>query len=323
MNKTEKMNFESFLASSRQSSEIVEAAISDNYWFDERLSQERKKGFEDIVQDCASALNTIHWDDLTCAISEYLDGNYRVPKLGIPEAFLEVNKKAWLGELDPNQTLVRLEYLRSPLKRLGLTYDALQEIFDSAESGSQDSIRALDYFLEGWNELRDGRPSFTAFYDEVLEEADSQQWPNMLRDRLGLGHYDPTNGESLPFALMMYSYQDIIDSSKQQGLKVSSALPTALDGGMHEFFFPVPEQQTYGATLYLDSGKAEILTAEIIHCRIDYKRKHLKKLGWLDKPSTMSDHLLCEIRDIHLLALQENAKRSDFGELLTGRNNHD
>ena len=59
---------------------------------------------------------------------------------------------------------------------------------------------ALDQFLLNWNQQRDNRPAFAAFYDEVQTECESDDWPHLLRDRLGLGFYP--DSARCPVALM-------------------------------------------------------------------------------------------------------------------------
>ena len=77
-------------------------------------------------------------------------------------------------------------------------------------------------------------------------------WPHALRDRLGLGHYG--GGAELPVALMRYSLADVFLAQASRQLSVACALPTVLDGGMHQFFFPVPREHPYGATVHLLFG---------------------------------------------------------------------
>ncbi|MCI5219847.1 MAG: hypothetical protein D3914_11850 [Candidatus Electrothrix sp. LOE2] len=174
-------------------------------------------------------------------------------------------------------------------------------------------------FFELWRSLRDNRPSFAAFYDEVREECDDDDWPHTLRDRLGLGHYGGSPDVLIPVALMRYSVQEVLEAQKDRKVPTACALPTVLDGGMHEYFFPVPASYPFGATLHLDPPQAEILTAEILHFRIEYKRSHLLKLGFITKPHRQKDDVLRESRDLHLTALRIEADQHDFGEELRGR----
>ena len=118
---------------------------------------------------------------------------------------------------------------------------------------------------------------------------------------------------------MRYPLADVYSAQERQQLSSACALPTVLDGGMHQFFFPAPREHPYGATVYLQPDRADTLTAEIVHCRIDYRREHLYRLGTIMRPYQLDDSQLREARDLHLLALQEACGRDDFGETFEGR----
>ena len=118
---------------------------------------------------------------------------------------------------------------------------------------------------------------------------------------------------------MRYPLADVYSAQAQQQPSSACALPTVLDGGMHQFFFPVPREHPYGATVHLLPDRAFTLTAEIVHCRIDYRREHLSRLGTITRPHRLGDSQLREARDLHLLALQDACSRDDFGEMFEGR----
>ena len=118
---------------------------------------------------------------------------------------------------------------------------------------------------------------------------------------------------------MRYSLSEVFSAGTGRGLPAACALPTVLDGGMHEFSFPVPREHPYGATVHLQPDRADTLTAEVVHCRIDYKREHLFRLGEITRPCLVHGEELRDARDLHLLALQEACDRADFGELFEGR----
>ena len=90
-------------------------------------------------------------------------------------------------------------------------------------------------------------------------------------------------------------------------------------GGLLRHCFPVPREHPHGATVHLLPGRADTLTAEIVHCRIDYRRGHLCRLGTITRPHRLDDGQLREARDLHLLALQVECGRDDFGEMFEGR----
>ena len=214
---------------------------------------------------------------------------------------------------------VRIEALSRPLQNSDLDLDSLNDLLQRADSGDGDAGRAVHSFFDAWNQRRDARPAFAAFYDEVRQESDDDDWPHALRDRLGLGHYGHAGGAPLPVALMRYPLADVYSAQAKQQLSSASALPTVLDGGRHEFFFPVPREHSFGATVHLQPDRSETLTAEIVHCRIDYRREHLYRLGTITRPHGLDDGRLREARDLHLLALQVESGREDFGETFEGR----
>ena len=306
-----------FLRRYSRSRDTVEAAVADNCRFDERANTGRWQRFDALLSDLVADPSAIDWEDWTEANQLHLDRCCRVPSPSVPDAFLEINQSARLDSLSDNQSLVRIEALARPLQSSDLDLGTLTDLVQRADDGDADAVPAVRSFFEAWNQRRDARPMFAAFYDEVQEESDDADWLHALRDRLGLGHYG--GGTELPVALMRYSLADVFLAQASRQLSAACALPTVLDGGMHEFFFPVPREHPYGATMHLLPGQADTLTAEILHSRIDYQRKHLFRLGTITRPHKLTDDQLRRARDLHLLALQMECAREDFGEPLEGR----
>ena len=311
--------YEGFLRRCSRSRDTIEAAKADNCRFDERAGDGRWQRFEGLLSALVADRGAVGWQDWTEADQLHLDRYCNVPRPSVPDAFLEINRSAWLGGLSDNQTLIRIEALNRPLQNSGLELDDLNDLLQRADRGDDDADRAVRSFFDAWNQRRDARPAFAAFYDEVQQEVDDDDWPHALRDRLGLGHYGYAGGAALPVALMRYSLADVYLAQGQGRLSSACALPTVLDGGMHEFFFPVPREHPYGATVHLQPDRADTLTAEIVHCRIDYQREHLYRLGTITRPHRLDDGQLREARDLHLLALREACGRGDFGEFFEGR----
>ena len=313
--------YNDFLRRCSRSHDTIEAAVADNCRFDERAGDDRWQQFEDLLSALVADRGAVEveWQDWTEADQLHRDRYCNVPRPSVPDAFLDINRSAWLDALSDNQTLVRIEALSRPLETSGLELDGLTDLLQRADRGDGDAGRAVHSFFGAWNQRRDARPAFAAFYDEVQQEADDDDWPHALRDRLGLGHYGQAGGAPLPVALMRYPLADVYSVQAQQRLSSASALPTVLDGGMHEFFFPVPREHPYGATVHLQPDRAETLTSEIVHCRIDYRREHLHRLGTITRPHGLDDGRLREARDLHLLALQVESGREDFGETFEGR----
>ena len=312
--------YQDFLQRSSRSRDTIEAAVADNCRFDERAGVDRWRQFEGLLSGLVPDRGAVGWHDWTEADRLHLDRYCNVPRPSVPDAFLEINRSAWLDGLSDNQSLVRIEALNRPLQDRGLDLDGLKDLLQRADSGDGDAGRAVRSFLEAWNQRRDARPAFAAFYDEVQQESDDDDWPHALRDRLGLGHYGHAGDAPLPVALMRYPLADVYSAQTPQPQPSSAcALPTVLDGGMHPFFFPVPREHPYGATVHLQPDRADTLAAEILHCRIDYRREHLYRLGTITRPHQLNGSQLREARDLHLLALREACGREDFGEAFEGR----
>ena len=310
-----------FLRRCSRSHDTIEAAVADNCRFDERAGDDRWQQFEDLLSALVADRGAVEveWQDWTEADQLHRDRYCNVSRPSVPDAFLDINRSAWLGELSDNQTLVRIEALSRPLDTSGLELDGLTDLLQQADRGGGDAGRAVHSFFDAWNQRRDARPAFAAFYDEVQQESDDDDWPHALSDRLGLGHYGQAGGAPLPVALMRYPLANVYSAQIRMQLSSACALPTVLDGGMHEFFFPVPREHPYGATVHLQPDRAETLTSEIVHCRIDYRREHLHRLGTITRPHGLDDGRLREARDLHLLALQVESGREDFGETFEGR----
>ena len=298
-----------------RSDDLVVAAAADNCRFDERAGAERWTAFEVLLASNGATT----WDDWAEAYRLHLEQRCNVARPVVPDAFLDANRSAWLSGLSKNQSLVRIEDLSRALQASSLDLQGLKDLLLRADRGDNDASQAVRGFFRAWNERRDARPAFAAFWDEVRAELDDADWPHALRDRLGLGHYGYPEGQPHPIALMRYSVADAHAVQENHQLGTACALPTVLDGGMHEFFFPVPREHPFGAAVHLAPDRADTLTAEVLHCRIDYEHRHLCRLGEITRPGRPDDDQLREARDLHLYALREKCEREDFGEPLEDR----
>lgn len=324
-------NFRSFLDKLALSSNVAEAAVADNCRFEERVSDERWKQFKMFLPH--DDFNRMTWDDWENADRQHIKKRFCVPSTGIPDTFLPVNRAAWKKALPEATILIRLESLVRPLNRwrnpgkrpltpdeVKKKFNLLQSVIKRAESGRDyDAQQQAASFFDTWNRNRDSRPAFAALYKEVQTECNDDDWPHALRDRLGIDHWGRRPVQPVPVALMRYPPSEVFATQKAKGLPTACALPTVLDNGMHALFFPSPSSHPFGATLHLDPPKADILTKEILHCRIDYERDHLVKLGYVSEPHQQKGDTLRTSRDLHLTALQIKTGRYDFGEELCGR----
>jgi hypothetical protein len=289
--------------SARRSSDAAERARWDNTDFEERVSAARIAEFEVEVRGAETA------HDLRRRHIDYWETFVKVTD-DVPHSFQAVYEPAELaaGGLDEYQTIVRVEALSRPLGKWGHSLEELQKAFDAKD----DSV--LRGFLEHWNtsNIRDHRPVFAAWRDQVLDEIAAPDWPERLRDRMGLAHYS-AHGGPIPVALMQYTVREVRAEAAAMGVSTMFAAPTVLDSAPWEYFFPAPAALPYGRAMALvpvDDEKQ--LLAEMLHTRLTYLPHHIVALGTIARPT--SPHDIKELRNRHLLAVQVASGRGDFGE---------
>lgn len=207
------------LVSWRALTDVKERSVADNIWFEQRVSVARQAAFETEAIGAADAVQ------LRRAHADYWSEFVRVDVGDIPHTFEATLAPADLGTIDETQKVVRIEGLARPLDKHGMTLDRLQTAFANNETS------VIDGFLGTWNtsSLRDGRPAFGAFKDEVIDDLVQADWPDRLRDRLGLAHYDCAAGP-IPIALMEYSVAEVRAAASGMGSSTFTA-PTVLDSG--------------------------------------------------------------------------------------------
>ena len=307
----------------RAANEPVEVvSTADNCRFDERLSTARWTRFEAEAQRTTAGVLAV-WADWMEMEQRYRQAEVEVTRLSVPATFLAGNESAWLLNPAEQQTVVRLESVEWPLRLNRCTSNQLQQwLAQRRQTGDAgDTARAaLTSFLKVWNDQRDHRPMFGTFLDAVQDAADDADWPHRLRDALGLGHYGGEAGQDPVVVMQMrYSLSEAIAAASRRGWAATLALPTPLDGCMHEYFFPAPAGHPYGATLHLEEGCADQPTPEILHACFDYRLEHIHAIGVIERSHGMHGPTLANARDQHLDALRALSERPNFGEPLSGR----
>src|SRR4051794_34394212 len=186
-------------------------AKADNIWFEERVSAARQHFFEGAAAGASDA------DSLRRQHIDYWNTWVKVSD-DIPHTFLTELEPADLGSqlLDEHQSIIRLEALDRPLGKWSLSFEKLEEALKIKD------IPVLQRFLDVWNEsnIRDHRPAFAAWKDEVQLELAAGDWPDQLRDRLGLAHYIPASTRPIPVALMEYTVREVKAEARKQSLPI-------------------------------------------------------------------------------------------------------
>ena len=290
------------------------AACADNHLFDERVSVNRQAEYERML---GTPANMAEWALLHN--KKYLGTHVKtLGEFDIPTTFLASNDTALCQQVEGNQDIVRVESLVYAFGQSSVpaSIDNLQAYMKERDSGKSD---ALELFIQDWNKARLNWPMFGAFYDNVRDDAESDDWPHLLRDRLGLG-YEGSDTATIPVALMRYSAKLVLKQAKKDKdgrVAAGFALPTALDGDLNPFYFPAPAGHPYGATLNLSASWSDKLTAEILNLRIDYRPEHIWKVGYIRRPVEFGN--LRKRRDQHLQLLRSETGQPSFGRFMEGR----
>jgi hypothetical protein len=282
----------------RMSQAPVARAEADNLVFETRVGAARQAFFEDYAKDAdgAETLRQRHID--------YRQDHVAV--IDVPHTFQRTLQPAELQAYDDHQRIVRLEGLSRPLQAIGWTFDQLRQAVDDKNHAM------LDKFLTVWDASRDARPSFGGFAPELADEIKAADWPCRLRDRLGLAHYDARTGP-IPVALMIYPMREVVAALEDPAMACAFTVPTVLDSEPWPYFFPAPNQLPYGRAMPLAPIDDEnLLLAEILHCRLRYRRDHLFKIGQIVTP--LGDLDIRALRNHHLTALRLAADDDTFGE---------
>lgn len=269
-------------------------AMGHNYRFDELVSDRRRTEFESFIPETpATDLRSHHVD--------YWQERCR--NALVPATFLASNDPAAPDDVSDDLTVARLENIDWILANAGKTF---QELLDAKNSGNN---AVLEDFIRKWNSARDHRPHFAAVFDDIKDELDYPDWPDRLRDRLGLAHYSAIS-KSIPVALMVYRLGDLTRKPDPDVVKMTS--PTVLDSEPWPYFYPAPQGICYGRAMTLGTDHDEsALQAELLHPRGDYKVRHLFKLGEVTTPARTAP--IEELRNHHLLCLRIATGKVDFG----------
>ena len=282
---------------------VPERARADNMEFEEKVSAPRLAAFESLARGVVTT------DDLRRRQTDYYKTFVETGD-EVPSTFSSELEPADIGSklIDEYQFILRIENLTRPLNKWDLDFNELMAAF------SRKDVPVLREFLNVWNNsnVRDNRPAFAAWEDQLLDELDAPDWPELLRDRMGLAHYG-SPVPPIPVALMRYSVREVRAEATSKGVETMFTCPTVLDSGPWEYFFPAPAELVCGRAMALSLLRDENrLLAEMLHFRLTYKPDHIARLGWIGTPAAVAD--MKELRNLHLTAVRLASGRYDFGE---------
>ncbi len=306
---------------------IEERAVLENFGAEERVTPLREQAY-------AKVLGTSTWtgfDDFAEAHWRYLRQSLWTARAStvVPQTFdPDFNHPNFWPRVDDDVALYRLEALSFALRGTGVDdaefLRATETRLKHAPGTSEHSaaLVILQRVLADWNLRRDRRPAFATTSDEIRDVlADSgDDWPNALRDHLGLGHYNPKRGRTETVLLMRYTAAEVRSSSKAAGL-TGFCIPTVLDGNLNPFFFPTPlagpgaagSARGVGRSVNLAPAHSESeyrMGLELVHSFVEYRAHHLVRCGSVSRPPAEN---LAELRGFHLSWLRLETERDDFG----------
>jgi hypothetical protein len=156
----------------------------------------------------------------------------------------------------------------------------------------------------------DHRPVFAAFYEDLADELKQSDWPDRLRNRLGLYHINQWNPPGLPARVFLFRYP-VEDLPRKRGEteRRPLAVPSVLDHRFSEAFCPAPSGLNRGRLVNLKAGENIDPAREVLHFFMPFQAEHLFLVGEVTTPVPEN---LGSIRRDHLLWLQLTSGREDY-----------
>jgi hypothetical protein len=227
-----------------------------------------------------------------------------------PSTFTAMNAAALMSDgIDPNQKIVRIERIDDVLDSRRLDFEAIRR----GLAGSPPDASVVAPLIRALNEYTGARPAFACFRAEVAPDLAAADWLPRLRERLGLGHFSPADGETWHFARMEYTAAEVFS---QAAMAQPFAVPTVLDTRASEFFFPAPAGVGFGYTVDLDPAAVRATVREFLHVRLTYEVRHMVKVAALAGPLPATP--LAAARDAHLGRVRAACGRPDYGAMMAG-----
>lgn len=327
------------LSSMHQSTDPVLRARAENLIFEQRIGSQRIQAYCDqINKQCNS-----HQDWLS-SHADYLNRNIHFsgviykesPTKKIPETFTAINRPCFLpaavsSPLAEEQEIIRLinlsyvedKTLFNDPTRLVQALSIYQGVKAKNEISitQHDSKGLLQSICDQINLFhRANSPQFAAFAEELKDEINSDEWPNLLRDRLGMTHLQNTpKNPSIPVMLMKYKVSEVVAEAKKENVVSPFAVPTFMDSELNEAFHPAPSQCNYGRALNLQKNpENKPVAAELIHFQFTYRPSHIFKIGFINRAHIIEPQTICKLREKHLSYLRTYSGSENFGEIPAG-----
>lgn len=215
--------------------------------------------------------------------------------------------------------LVELDFLHKVLKR------PIPDILAQARAAlfqpeSAKAYETFDSLLQNWQKNLALRPVYAAYWEDMKDlfgdkpSDDQAGWADRMRDRLGLAHIDPGTRGPQDVLIFRYAIEEL-PSVRQWRDSAPLMPPTVLDGAFSTAFCPAPADSATGHVVHL-GGEDKLLRREVLHPPMDYRAKHLWRVGRVQKPVQPDN--LPTARAVHLNAMRQHCGRPDYAEATDG-----
>ena len=238
-------DFRGVLQRLASSGTLSEFAPAENFLLDERVSDDREHDYFDCTSfSPLPATTSADWFEKHKSYS-----NKRLRFVPRCATFDVGNEPAHLT-VHHEMDVVRIQTLSGLCERGSVRFaepielsGAIRDLLASRsrhEPAADDVVAYLQTWLDRLNGASDGRPMFVAPFAEVERHLNQPDWPNRLRDALGLGHIRAVGGVVMPVVLFRYSLERPYDAHRAS--PAWAATPTVLDDpattGLSTCFFP-------------------------------------------------------------------------------------
>lgn len=288
-----------------------DAFVARNFLLDEYVSKDRAEsylaGLLDPLPWSAGQWGDCHQRNLVKEVGFGTVGNPNDPTTW-PRTFQEPRQVHELAHGDSRLLLIHVVEVGSLVTRLrGTSPPTLIDLGNASLAGDRSAGRLLQAHLNRWYRTTDQRPVFAAIWERVSHLFGRKDWPDNLRDELGLAFIDPgTRRTSIPIFVFRYPIRRARTINPASDTR-PIAIPTVLDGRWYPAFCPVPTESLEGHPVNLAANPSGF--GELLHLRTEPHVQDLYAVGQVTEPVEP----LGNARAAHLQWIQAAYRRNDFG----------
>jgi len=321
-------DFQTFLCRLCDYSAWENTVVARNFLLDEGFLLPRFESYRDIggLEDHGSYEDwkNIHEQYLVERIFRQGNGIDHLRHIDIadedacPETFRLYDPKSPYIGCDEKTKLIRVVPVERIAKCSGIPIwqivSVAQRMIGAAHQDAAD-VNWMNAIMAEWISLSDARPVFAGLFDDFESlfgdepSVDQSDWPDRLRDRLGLYHLDPAlrRDHSIDIVVFQYLVREIPNVTGQRLLRLL-VTPTVLDAQHSLAFCPVPREAQTGHTVDLSMNTPPVCR-ELLHPPFQFEARHVWRVGAIH--ATIPNDLR-QAREWYLECIRESTGRKDY-----------